>query len=173
MKIRSGHLGLEHRAAALSAFSRITEESLHVLGVSDRHYRVAARFADRAPLGVRAGDALHLAIAFEAGLSIATLDRKLAEAGSALGVPTELLRLCALRLERMVPSPNVRQVNSAAAFSLPLEDLVHADQQIAAVLRDRKAVSIAGLIPHQSTGLVGCAGIEVDANLLHRQMERL
>jgi predicted nucleic acid-binding protein len=91
LKIRSGQLGLEHRAAALSAFSRITAESFHVLAVSDRHYRVAARFADQAPLGVRAGDALHLAIAFEAGLGIATLDRKLAEAGSALGVPMELL----------------------------------------------------------------------------------
>ena len=53
--------------------------------------RAAAQFADQAPLGLRAGDALHLAIAFEAGLSIATLDRKLAEAGNALGVPTELL----------------------------------------------------------------------------------
>jgi predicted nucleic acid-binding protein len=50
LKIRSGQLGLEHRAAALSAFSRITAESFHVLAVSDRHYRVAARFADQAPL---------------------------------------------------------------------------------------------------------------------------
>lgn len=91
MKVRSGQLGLEHRAVALSAFSRITTESLHMLAVSQRHYRVAAQFADQAPLGLRAGDALHLAIAFEAGLSVATLDRKLAEAGSALGVPTELL----------------------------------------------------------------------------------
>ncbi|WP_313899326.1 type II toxin-antitoxin system VapC family toxin [Methylobacterium sp. E-065] len=45
LKIRSGQLGLEHRAAALSAFSRITAESFHVLAVCDRHYRVAARFA--------------------------------------------------------------------------------------------------------------------------------
>jgi predicted nucleic acid-binding protein len=60
LKIRSGQLGLEHRAAALSAFSRITAESFHVLAVADRHYRVAARFADQAPLGGRAGDALHL-----------------------------------------------------------------------------------------------------------------
>jgi uncharacterized protein len=91
MKVRSGQLGLEHRAITLSAFSRITAESLHMIAVSHRHYRAAAQFADQAPLGLRAGDALHLAIAFEAGLSIATLDRKLAEAGNALGVPTELL----------------------------------------------------------------------------------
>jgi uncharacterized protein len=48
-------------------------------------------FADQAPLGLCAGDALNLAIAIKAGLSIATLDRKLAEAGLALSVPMELL----------------------------------------------------------------------------------
>lgn len=62
-----------------------------MIAVSLWHYRAAAQFADQAPLGLPVGDALHIAIAFEAGLSNATVNRKLAEAGNALGVPTELL----------------------------------------------------------------------------------
>jgi len=40
---------------------------------------------------LRAGDALHLAVAFEAGAAVWTLDHHLAEAGPALGAPTQLL----------------------------------------------------------------------------------
>jgi predicted nucleic acid-binding protein len=42
-------------------------------------------------VGLRAGDALHLAIAGEQGVSLSTLDRRLAEGGLALGVNTLLL----------------------------------------------------------------------------------
>ena len=62
-----------------------------MLPVSEHHFQIAARFADQASLGLRAGDAVHLAVASEAGFSVVTLDRKLAEAGAALGVPTERL----------------------------------------------------------------------------------
>ena len=52
---------------------------------------MAARFADQYALGLRAGDALHLAICADRGAIICTLDRRLAEAALALGVETALL----------------------------------------------------------------------------------
>jgi hypothetical protein len=36
-------------------------------------------------LGLRSGDALHVAVALDHGLTVATLDRRLAEAGNRLG----------------------------------------------------------------------------------------
>ncbi|WP_413776276.1 PIN domain-containing protein [Providencia rettgeri] len=41
--------------------------------------------------GVRAGDALHLAVAIHHGATIYTLDRKFAEAGENMGAMTKLL----------------------------------------------------------------------------------
>ena len=55
------------------------------------HFRIAARFADQYALALRAGDALHLAIAGDKGASLCTLDRRLAEGGMALGVNTLML----------------------------------------------------------------------------------
>jgi predicted nucleic acid-binding protein len=54
-------------------------------------FRTAARFADHYVLGLRAGDALHLAICSDHGATLCTLDRGLSEAGAALGVKTMLL----------------------------------------------------------------------------------
>jgi predicted nucleic acid-binding protein len=62
-----------------------------VLGVTGGQFRTAAKFADQHALGLRAGDALHLAVASEHGATVHTLDRRLAEAGPALGVPAQLL----------------------------------------------------------------------------------
>lgn len=59
--------------------------------ISDYAFREAARLADRSESGLRAGDALHLAITAGEGLVLATLDRKLAEAGRMLGIPTALV----------------------------------------------------------------------------------
>ncbi len=51
----------------------------------------AARSAARADLNLRAGDALHLAVARRHDLELVTLDRRLADAGPLLGVRTRLL----------------------------------------------------------------------------------
>jgi predicted nucleic acid-binding protein len=59
--------------------------------VTGGQFRAAAKFADQHALGLRAGDALHLAIASEHGAMVHTLDQRLAKAGPALGVPTQLL----------------------------------------------------------------------------------
>jgi len=91
IKVRTGQITAEHRAAALAAFTRLSAESLSALPVTASHFRTAARFADQVALNLRAGDALHLAVAGEHGASLCTLDRRLAEAGLTLGVKTVML----------------------------------------------------------------------------------
>lgn len=91
VKLRTGQLAVEHRAAALALFTRLVAESFAVRRITAGHFRTAARFADQYALGLRAGDALHLAVAGDLGASLCTLDRRLAEAGMVLGVSTVLM----------------------------------------------------------------------------------
>ena len=91
LKLRTGQVSPEQRAAALSMFHELVAESFTLAAVHPTHFRTAARFVDQHALGLRAGDALHLAIAFDGGAVMHTLDRRLAEAGPALGVSVSLL----------------------------------------------------------------------------------
>jgi predicted nucleic acid-binding protein len=91
LKLRTGQIGTNDRANALAMLASITAESLAVFGVSALQFRAAARFADHYTLGLRAGDALHLAICADNGATLCTLDRRLSESGSAVGVKTNLL----------------------------------------------------------------------------------
>ena len=91
IKLRTGHINLEQRAAALAMFNKLIAESFIVLPVTGGHFRAAAKFVDQHALRLRAGDALHLATASEHGATVHTFDQRLAEAGPALGVPTRLL----------------------------------------------------------------------------------
>lgn len=88
IKLRTGAVSLDQRAAALSAFSAMIAESFAVLAVKASHFRMAAGFVNQHALGLRAGDALHLAVAADHGAAVQTLDRGLAEAGTMLGIPT-------------------------------------------------------------------------------------
>jgi predicted nucleic acid-binding protein len=87
MKLRTGALNADHRADALSAFTRLCAESLRTLPVTREDFRSAARFVDQSELNLRAGDALHLAICANHGASLCTLDRRLADAAPRIGVP--------------------------------------------------------------------------------------
>lgn len=91
IKLRNGQIDTAQRNAALAGFTRLAAESMDVLAVSPAHFRTAARYADQHALGLRAGDALHLAVTVEYGATLHTLDRKLAEAGAALGASTALI----------------------------------------------------------------------------------
>ncbi len=91
IKLRTGQITLEQRADALAMFNKLVAESFIVLPMAGGHFRTAARFVDQHSLGLRAGDALHLATASEHGATVCTLDQRLADAGPAVGVPTELL----------------------------------------------------------------------------------
>lgn len=91
IKLRTGQIDLEQRAAVLAMFNKLVSESFTVLTVTGGQFRAAARFVDQHLLGLRAGDALHLAIASEHGATLYTLDQRLAKVGPALGTPTQLL----------------------------------------------------------------------------------
>ncbi len=91
VKLRSGQIEETHRSEALALLTRLTEQSFETLTVSRIDFRTAARFADQYATGLRAGDALHLAIAANHGASLHTLDKRLAQAGQTLGVSTILL----------------------------------------------------------------------------------
>jgi uncharacterized protein len=91
IKLRTGAITLEARANAASGFARLATDSLPTLAVTGEHFEIAAGFAAQHALGVRAGDALHLAIARLSGLTLATLDNRMADAALALGIPAQRL----------------------------------------------------------------------------------
>jgi predicted nucleic acid-binding protein len=91
IKVRTGQLGPEHRAEALAVFRSMAELSFNVVAVSRMDFAAAARLSDQHTSGLRAGDALHLAIAANHGYRLVALDRTLAQAGRELGVDARLL----------------------------------------------------------------------------------
>jgi uncharacterized protein len=88
IKLRTGQLTAEDRARALAGFSTLRSGSLTRLPVPAKRFHDAAKFADRYELGLRASDALHLAICAGFRAALCTLDRRLASAGLALGIVT-------------------------------------------------------------------------------------
>lgn len=91
IKARMRGIDANARSAALGALRTMEERSLILLPVVSAHFRTAARFADQHRLGLRAADALHLAIAGDAAATLCTLDKRLASTGKALGVATKLV----------------------------------------------------------------------------------
>ena len=90
IKVRTGQLTPEHRAEALAMFRSMAEVSLDVVAVSRLDFAAAARLSDQHATGIRAGDALHLAIAANHGYHLVSLDRGLGEAALASGVSCHL-----------------------------------------------------------------------------------
>jgi predicted nucleic acid-binding protein len=73
--------------AAWAQFQRQIVERCLVLTPSAAQFAVAADLALQFDLGLRAGDALHVAIARSAGVTtLVTLDRSMAVAASSLGL---------------------------------------------------------------------------------------
>lgn len=91
MKVRIEILTGRERATVLGAFAALREASLTTVPVSSMDYRMAAHFADGHASGLRAGDALHLAIAYNHGLELCSLDKTLVAASEPLGVSAALL----------------------------------------------------------------------------------
>ncbi len=91
IKVRTGNLTLELRTSALALYGKLVANSLEQVQVRDSHFETAGRYIDTVSLGLRGGDALHLAVSHANGLTLATLDKQLAEAGPKLGAATLLL----------------------------------------------------------------------------------
>ena len=91
VKLRTRQIEPVHRADALAVFNRLATESFTVVPVSRLKFRTAARFVEQHALGLHAGDALHLAICADHGATLCTLDHRLSDARSALGLKTMLV----------------------------------------------------------------------------------
>lgn len=89
MKLRLKEIDASEQGRALAAFETMRLTSLEIFPVDRGHFVQAAGFGLRTSL--RAGDALHLAIASTNGVALYTLDKRLAAAGGQVGVPTHLI----------------------------------------------------------------------------------
>jgi predicted nucleic acid-binding protein len=91
IKLRSRQIDKDTRSQALAGYSSLYRTNLTILTVAQEQFHAAAQFADQYALGLRAGDALHLAIAAKNGATLCTLDRRLGNAGPKLGIATLLV----------------------------------------------------------------------------------
>ncbi len=79
------------RSRAERNLQALTAAVLGNVPVTRQAFRTAATTAGRADLSLRAGDALHLAVAAEHDARVATRDARQAEAGNRLGLDVFLL----------------------------------------------------------------------------------
>jgi uncharacterized protein len=89
-KVRTNELNAEEAALTDSRFEAQVGPSFVVFLPNRDDFAVARRYVQRLDTGLRARDALHLAIAANRGArAIYTLDRKLLAAGRILGLPVK------------------------------------------------------------------------------------
>ena len=89
-KTRFGQLDsrlIDEARQKFSAFARSSRR----LAIGTRHFERATQFAAVADATLRGGDALHMAVASEAGAVLCTLDKGQAEAAKLLGIPFTLI----------------------------------------------------------------------------------
>ena len=86
IKQRTGDLDGTARRRAQTTFDVLVRDSATVLDVPRACFARAADMAGRAELGLRSGDALHLAVAQHHRVQLCTRDERQAHAGRALGV---------------------------------------------------------------------------------------
>ena len=80
---------LEERARVLSNWRSARQENLTLVPVPPEAFDLAALCCDLHELGLRAGDALHVAVAALGGHRLATLGGAMAKAAVAVGVQVE------------------------------------------------------------------------------------
>ena len=86
LKMRRKEVTTQEHTKVLAHWRTFQMDHLSLLPVPHHAFDLAARFADQYQLGLRASDALHLAVASLGGHSLATLDKVMAEAAGAVGV---------------------------------------------------------------------------------------
>ncbi|MEP7351284.1 MAG: type II toxin-antitoxin system VapC family toxin [Sphingorhabdus sp.] len=91
LKVRTGQIGLADRAAASQQWHLMAESSLASITVDSDDFLSAAQFVEFQELSLRAGNALHIAIAKNAACTLVTLDKRMADAAVELGVPVARL----------------------------------------------------------------------------------
>ena len=85
IKQRTGTIDTETRQQALANFQRFASMRLGMTEIEPADFRTAAVLIE-SPADLRAGDALHLAVARRLGARIASLDHRLCAAAEVLGL---------------------------------------------------------------------------------------
>jgi hypothetical protein len=89
-EVRAGTLSPGDAGEALTQFDAVVEASFLVLCPDKADFELAVQYLRRFETGLRAGDALHLAIATNrAASAIHTLDKALVRAGAILSLPVK------------------------------------------------------------------------------------
>lgn len=87
-KVRMGELSVAEADAVRREFDRVLGETMELLAPSPADYATAVRYLEMPRTGLRAGDALHLAVAANNGASrILSLDAGFVTAGKQLKLP--------------------------------------------------------------------------------------
>ena len=88
LKVRTKQLDKPAASAALAAFREVGERYFNWLAVSPGDFKAASAYLEKWNLGLRAGDALHLAVAKTNGVKkLLTLDERMLKAARALRIP--------------------------------------------------------------------------------------
>lgn len=91
IKLRMKTITTIERDEALVYLEANLLATLELVAVCSEDFRQAAKLADSFELGLRGGDALHLAVAARLEAELCTLDKGQAKAGEALGIRTQLV----------------------------------------------------------------------------------
>lgn len=89
IKMRRGEYDVTSRGGILSRWERLRQRNLHVVPVVQDAFGLATRLINDSRSTLRAGDALHLAVAILGRHSLATFDHSLIEAAARTGVSVE------------------------------------------------------------------------------------
>jgi uncharacterized protein len=87
MKLRSKTITKSDHSIARAAYLRLERDYCTVLLIGSNHFETATDILSDYSLGLRSGDALHLAIASYNAATLCTLDQTLFDACKALGIP--------------------------------------------------------------------------------------
>jgi uncharacterized protein len=91
LKARSGQITAEKRLEVMRAWVNFRDASMTIFPVAHPCFEKAATFLDHYELGLRAGDALHLAIAASNKLVLVTFDNRMAAAAAYYGIVVDPL----------------------------------------------------------------------------------
>ena len=93
LKARTGKMSSDHKSDVLTQWRKLQTDQLVMIPVPGDAFDLAARFCDMSGSGLRAGDALHLAVASLGGHAMATLDVRMRDGAAAIGVPTVSIQI--------------------------------------------------------------------------------
>lgn len=91
VKMRMGTITSAENRVARQAFKALVQTSLGDVSISASDFGRASTLAENYQMGLRGGDALHLAVAERHGATLCTLDKGQADAGRALSIETQLI----------------------------------------------------------------------------------